>query len=758
MLALIPFFFSACVFTAAAGNDVNVVDCQHESCLPLMSDTDEQLSFMQLHSTLLARPAKQDPAASSTLSPKPESGAEASGVTANSEGDLAAFLASLVANIAVVVVCIAFFMWARSRYPVMYCGNVIQKIQPYDVPDNKFFAWARAALGISVNQIAETVGLDQGMLIMFAQMNMRILACFGIPVLFITAPLNCFLGGFAAGNDYLSYLSMGNVEEGSWLYWVHAAMVWWVVFAVQVNVNREMAMFIDRRIMWMEAMPKTRASTIMVERIPEAYQSDERLKEFFISLYGESKVKKTWLAKRAKNLTAQYKRKQAAIKSLKAVQYEWEQAGSDPEERPTGAKGVDLIAYYKGEIVRASDQVKEELAIASRHACALGGVNACNGFVTFDSPKTAEIALCMQIGTDTDMWVSSTPPPPSSVRWEDLTEDVTKRDAYTALGYALTIGLYMLYLPSVIWITTIANKVKMPGPLQPLWESLAPTMGLLFMVSFLPTFLRIIFVSCFTLNDEARSQLILQDWYWFFQFVFVILVTAIGDSLFLFMKTIVVSPLEIMPILARTMPDATHFYMNFVVLAWASHASNFTRYIQLSKFVFFTKVYDEAEAIRLAEPEDQDYYGLGSRYARFTIMMSIGIIFGTLSPPIAILTLINFFFCRLFYGYLIPFAETKKPDIGGIFFVHACRHLFVANIFYVLLMTGVLYARAASGGPATVSIIALVYVVWSFERFVCEYQYDKLPFEEHLKDKTLKAHPDDGELYIQPEWVDESES
>ena len=41
----------------------------------------------------------------------------------------------------------------------------------------------------------------------------------------------------------------------------------------------------------------------------------------------------------------------------------------------------------------------------------------------------------------------------------------------------------------------------------------------------------------------------------------------------------------------------------------------------------------EEDALKMTEPEDQDYYGIGSHSARFTINMVLGIVYGTLCPP-----------------------------------------------------------------------------------------------------------------------------
>merc|ERR1719277_2623260 len=113
---------------------------------------------------------------------------------------------------------------------------------------------------------------------------------------------------------------------------------------------------------------------------------------------------------------------------------------------------------------------------------------------------------------------------------------------------------------------------------------------------------------------------------------------------------------------------------------------NLTRYIALGKFIMFKKLYEtEEEARQACEPEDQDYYGMGSRSARFTINLAIPIVFGTLSPPTMALAFINFCVCRLVYGYLIPFAESKKPDTGGYFFALQLKHIFVFLMLYSVM-------------------------------------------------------------------------
>jgi len=374
--------------------------------------------------------------------------------------------------------------------------------------------------------------------------------------------------------------------------------------------------------------------------------------------------------------------------------------------------------------------------------------------VRFKERKDKEVALSLSFSSDLDQWNVSDPPPAEDLIWKNLKGGLIG-SAGNFLAYAAVIGLCVAYMPLVVWITNIANSINM-GFLQPIWAGFAPTLGLLVMVSFMPTFLILIFRSCYSLTADAHAQHKLQVWYFWFQVIFVLLVTAIGSSVVEFAQQIANDPFSIFSLLAETMPHATHFYMNFMVLQWTTHAMNMMRYVMLGKWFMFKQLYDDETARKMSEPEDQDYYGIGSRAARWSINMLIGIIFSTLSPPVAILTFINFLLSRLFYGYLIVFAETRKPDLGGVFFVKMLEQLFVGMIIYCIVMIGVLSGRSATWAPMALTIPSLLFCIHALMRFKTSFAWETLPFDALLESgkKSLgtpwKRQPA-GLDYVQPE-------
>merc|ERR1719387_2915054 len=115
--------------------------------------------------------------------------------------------------------------------------------------------------------------------------------------------------------------------------------------------------------------------------------------------------------------------------------------------------------------------------------------------------------------------------------------------------------------------------------------------------------------------------------------------------------------------LANSLPQASHFYLNYAITQWVSHALDMVRWVQLLKYFFYRGRYSERRAVMYAEPEDQDYFGIGARSARWTLDLVVALVFCSVSPLINLLTLIGLFLCRVNHGYLSVFAETRKADL-----------------------------------------------------------------------------------------------
>lgn len=245
-----------------------------------------------------------------------------------------------------------------------------------------------------------------------------------------------------------------------------------------------------------------------------------------------------------------------------------------------------------------------------------------------------------------------------------------------------------------------------------------------------------IFQGFFVLVAETWAQVRLQVYYFWFQVVFTVLVTAVGGSLVNTMAYIAQHPTALFSLIGDSLPSATHFYLNFMVMQWFTQVLNLTRWFYFIKFKIFGWFYETEDAKFKAEPEAQDYYGMGGRGARFACNMVIGIVFSNLSPGIIVLVFINFVLCRLIYGYLFVFAEIRKSDLGGVFWFTSARHVMMATVLYWIVMVGLLFQRGVGWGEGIMTIPAILIFIIFWHKIHHTLQWETLPFEEICNEET----------------------
>jgi hypothetical protein len=543
--------------------------------------------------------------------------------------------------------------------------------------------------------------------------------------------------------------------------------------------------FLRLRYKWLKQMPAPRSVTVLVEGIPEGWRTDVKLKEFFTTMFKPNfgqpdQVMDCTVVKDApelltlfneqthlEGLLRDYKDKLKASSAPTSPRHTFSDARPMMRERMCFGKEIDAIDYIEKRLTELRPRVSEARITALKDAEAGGPINCASGFVTFAGRREAEVCHnIMAFSSQRDEWVVSVPPPASDIRWNDLKVAVSRDRISSVIGYGCTLLLFIFFIPIVVLGTNLSYAVQV-GVFQPIWDSFAPGLALMLFLAFLPTVLLLIFSSFFALKSETFAQHKLQVWYFLFMVFFVILVTVIGRSLVETFTQVVDHPVLALDLLAKNMPTATHFYMDFLMLQWTEQAINFLRHVPLIKFLIFKTVYEEEDAKRMAEPEDQDFYGIGSRSARFTISLLIGIIFSTLSPIIAIFALILFCLMRIFYGYIVVFAEDKKPDLGGVFYNTQLHHLILGVAVYNALMIGVLRFRSGSWMPMLIAVPSLFYTLWSYYHFSNNFVWKGLPFSEVCDEASVRPRTESVDFgksediasrYVQPEFALATES
>lgn len=762
---------------------------------------------------VLAHPTTSAGPAHSTK-PKDEAWEQATGVAEDARGDLNNFLVGVAANVAAVVASLVFLSCFRKVYPQIFANNTRTRAEgglefaiPFK-PSEAFFSWLLASYRAPHESLRTCgVGVDCILLLEYSSFACRLLTWLAVPLVLVLMPLHAVWGG-AGEADLLGMIGINNVQNGSWIYWIHALAVCYVVAVGERLLFQEMRNFQHVRFRWLLDLEPPRSTTVLVEGLPEPHCSDTALKEYFQMLFpgaveqacvvrhtGHLKVLVESLKNRKLALEkARFMKAKVDVsivdekreaKALEAGGVSPQADGSRPPMTKKHAK-LDASRANLETDVKNLDQEVQELqteARAERKRILEDGelpmvqqtnlfgevenvlsekarsVNTSSGFVTFLSEREAMLALNMRCNADVENFMMSIPPEPSNVIYEDLGVPLFRQKLWGLVGYALIFGVFWSYLPFIVLISSftrlqalrssfpmVDNMIKAFPFAKMLLEGLLSTLALVVFMSFLPTIFMWVFRVCFCLRSHAGEQLKLQVWYFWFMMVFVVFITALGGSMIVTMAVVVDHPMKFFVLLADSLPTSTHFYLNFLVLQVGAQFVNLCRLPQLFTYWGLRAVLSEDRAVELCEPEDQDYHGMGGRSARFTVNLAIAVVFGILNPMILLVGLVGFVGCRLVFGYLILFAETPKHDLGGAFFVQQLWHMQAALVMFNCLMIGVFYRRAENSGVVVAASLSLAYLLYCVHRFNA-FSWEQLPFEEWCSPEAVQGAEEEMARY-----------
>jgi len=332
------------------------------------------------------------------------------------------------------------------------------------------------------------------------------------------------------------------------------------------------------------------------------------------------------------------------------------------------------------------------------------------------------------------------------------------------VGNVLLVILFLIFLPITVAISSAARLqtlvlhvdffrrlVAAFPAVRAVWDGLMASTTLSCTLAVVPSLLSWIY-QCFHLNTGTRNQHYIQNGYFIFLVVFVLFVTALGNSLLGAIYDVVATHTSLIHRLAINLPMASHFYNTYLVVQTFSYALEWLRILPLLRFISWRKVCHEDHARELSE----DANDIGARSAVVSFHFILALVFSSISPLICIMALISFVFARAFYGYLIMFAEPAAPDVGGKFWYTQLRHVQRGIFIYIVLMSAVVAHRSSSWIPSVVSLSSLLYFWPMYIEFGrLNQHWHNLPVEELVRERDLQSRKSHASAcrgsYLQPE-------
>ena len=646
------------------------------------------------------------------------------------------------ATVMLLVLCL--FGCLRERYPAIYLKKVNEPGSHGEIPPDisSSFGWMAACWRLPIDEIANFSNLDHGMLVQFCDAAVMCLLSTGLPALLILGPLCAFVGAGSASN--LGLLSFSNVAQGSWITYVYPIFVWYTVVVTQAFIFRAQRAFVERRFQWLRTMTEPRAHSVLLSNLPDNLMKESALRSFLEEqIFGSSK--------REVIQSMSFVKDTSQLSQLVAERARYNE---DLQKLVQGEVNERRKAVARAEMNKVEAQVNKQQVIIEQS----DEYNLNTAFVTFHDRHDAVILLKLFAPGGNEDIVAELPPDTDDIIWEDL-GPAHWQWVYDFIGYLLLAFIFFLFVPLVaynasftevvVWeknSRSVASFMKLHPVVAVLSDAILGPLLLLFLMGVLCSIIASIIVNFFVLKARGVLQHMVQRWYFVYLVIFVLFLTAIGKSLTNTLDYLFKSPKDIPHVLLGNFADCTVFYMTFIVLSCCVYVLALLRLVPLYRYRIHSCIYEEPVAIAKSEPEDQDYNGMGARSARLSLTYVLILLLGTLAPVITILGAILFAVCRIVFTYLFVYAETLKPDLGGLFWHQQLKHVQQGTFLYIALMTVLLLQRAPNSIPGIICGSSALFMAFSYYTFLHKFRWEQLEFSE-IPAKLSEGAPEVPRVY-----------
>mmetsp|Transcript_146451 Transcript_146451/g.255402 ORF Transcript_146451/g.255402 Transcript_146451/m.255402 type:complete len:932 (+) Transcript_146451:21-2816(+) len=672
------------------------------------------------------------------------------------------FVAAVAFSLALSTMFLCCYSCLRKGYVLCYSYHSWEEQTPYPA-SRTLCGWIGDSARLQTQDVMRFSGLDTAMFLRFTVMCIKAIGSISILILIVYIPLHALFGIAPESTQYL--LSIDDLEPDlSWVWWIHSVVLVLVIILASYFVLNEMQGFLPFRFLWLQTMPYPRCQTVLVENLPVGMRTEARLRDFFNTILAKDVVQQCSIVRNTAALSKHWQ----DIKYWKDYIDDANQRARRTGKRPmihVGRGGPqDEIAYYErkqGDSKLLCDEERRRLKmqenVQSEHP-----VLSSSGFVTFVSPQDTEIARLMVYAPTTDI-ILSVPPDPADVIYTDLVMNEKQKTIFAVLGFILLAILFALYCAIVATIAYVGEIHFMETELakefgwirewpflEDAYNGVFQPLTLTVFLLILPMILGLILPLFFQQNSQANGQYQLQRIYYVFLFCFALIFFCLGFSIVDNIRDFVSAPETVHNWIIKQFILASSFYVKFIPVQWMFMSFGLLRLLPLARFCWYRRKYNPVLTRELSEPEDTSLYGIGSRSAYSAFLATVTLIFCQISPLVGVLGFHTFGFLRIIMGYFLVFTETRKPDLGGTYFVQQLHYVFLALHVYGLLMAGYITYYSNQAGPTIIAWAGFLLLLYLYFFYFMKIQWETLPAED-MDLMGRASRPSTRSTYLQPE-------
>jgi hypothetical protein len=334
---------------------------------------------------------------------------------------------------------------------------------------------------------------------------------------------------------------------------------------------------------------------------------------------------------------------------------------------------------------------------------------------------------------------------PSDVIWSNLTLNPYEMKVRLAISWGITFALIVFWAIPVAFVGTISNissvctketwlawLCKIPPAALGIIQGILPPVLLAVLMMLLPIVLRLL-AKFEGIPKKTGLELSLMTRYFIFQVIHSFLIVTLSSGIFASLSMLTSNPTSIPSILAEKLPQASIFFLTYIILQGLSGVSGgFLQIVPLA--IYYVKLY-------LLGSTPRSIWGIkygvrnvawGTLFPNTTLLTVIALGYSIIAPIINGFACATFFAFYMLYKYLFlwQYQQDLSTDTGGLFFPKAIQHLFVGLYVQQICLAALFFlAQTSTKTPIAIPEGALMIVLIIFTAFfhiIINNMYDPL--------------------------------
>ncbi|KAF9421637.1 hypothetical protein BGZ94_008798 [Podila epigama] len=385
-----------------------------------------------------------------------------------------------------------------------------------------------------------------------------------------------------------------------------------------------------------------------------------------------------------------------------------------------GGEKIDSIQSYRSELsnINSSIQARQQAGMTAMHANQDEGKMSA-AFIQFNHQLGAHLAAQAVVHPKTlTMSPRHLEVHPKDVLWDNLGHSLKQRTLRRMLATVLAFLLIALWTIPVTFVASVAKLdaivrfapflsgvYNLPKAVVGIIQGLLPPIGLAILMMLLPIILyKLAHLGGEVLSTHKTLQVV-TSFHWF-SVVHVLLVTTLANGIFAAVQEIKDNPNRIMEMLASTLPQASTFFLSFILLSFIQIP---LMLLQIGPLIMYHvgKFLSSTPRQMFATERTMGSVDWGTTIPVHTIAFSIGLLYSTIQPLILPLMVIYFGLYYLAFRHMFLYVYRQPFDSGGLVYPRIVDQMYVAVILFELVMLGLFILQRASGQSVIMFILLI---------------------------------------------------